>query len=263
MTNYEGTTDLAAALPEPVPNRARPPKIWGFWATAFWGFGAILIFGVGQLAAAILYALWPFDGPVSLRAVEGALTNIDQNGPAVAVVVVASVPCLLAFLAFAIARSRTRIADYLALKWPRRRDILIGVALLFALLAFDAMLAAFAGVETPSFMTGTFESGRASGFLPLLIFAFIVAAPVGEEVLFRGFLYRGFAAKLGVPVAILVTSALWAILHIQYEWFFVVQIVTLGVFFGGMRWKSGSTLLTILLHGLNNSLALLALAFSQ
>ena len=260
MTHYEGTTDLASALPDPVPTRDRAPKIWGAWATAFWGMGAILVFGAGQLAAAVAYIVWMHQVyPES----QITLADISTHGPIIAVVVLSSVPCLLAFLAFAIARSRTKIADYLALKWPRTRDILIGVAALFAVLAFEATLAALAGVETPIFMTGTFESGRDAGLLPLLFFAFMIAAPIGEETLFRGFLYRGFVAKLGVPVTIFVTAALWAVLHIQYDWFFVVQIVTLGVFFGWIRWKSGSTLLTIMLHSLNNGLALTALAFGQ
>ena len=65
------------------------------------------------------------------------------------------------------------------------------------------------------------------------------------------------------PITIVVTAVLWAILHIQYDWFFVVEIVTLGLFFGWMRWKSGSTLLTMMLHSLNNGLALVALTFGQ
>ena len=74
---------------------------------------------------------------------------------------------------------------------------------------------------------------------------------------------RGLVAKLGPSLTILITAALWALLHIQYEWFFIIEIVTLGIFLGWMRWKSGSTLLTIILHGTNNALALVALAFGQ
>ena len=69
-----------------------------------------------------------------------------------------------------------------------------------------------------------------------------------------------FLLTFGAPAAIAVTAVLWALLHIQYSWFFIVEIVTLGLFFGWMRWKSGSTLLTIALHATNNGLAMAALA---
>ncbi len=263
MTNYEGATDLSVSLPDPLPIPGRAPKIWGFWATALWGLGAILVFVVSQVATVVIYVLWPFDLLVSLQDLETALINVGQNGPAVAVIEAVSVSCLLSFLALAMAFSHTRIGDYLSLKWPRTRDILIGVAALFGVLALAAALAAVAGVETPSFMTGTFESSRDAGQLPFLFIAFLIAAPIGEEALFRGFLYRGFVGRLGVAGAIIVTAALWAILHIQYELFFVIPIVMLGLLLGWIRWKSDSTLLAIMLHSLNNGLALLVLALSQ
>jgi membrane protease YdiL (CAAX protease family) len=48
----------------------------------------------------------------------------------------------------------------------------------------------------------------------------------------------------------------WALLHAQYEWYFVAQIFVLGLFFGWLRWRSGSTLLTFLAHATINALAI-------
>ena len=52
--------------------------------------------------------------------------------------------------------------------------------------------------------------------------------------------------------AIIVISILWAVLHIQYDWTGVLQIFIIGLFLGWMRWRSGSLVLTFLLHALFN-----------
>jgi membrane protease YdiL (CAAX protease family) len=49
-----------------------------------------------------------------------------------------------------------------------------------------------------------------------------------------------------------VISVLWAALHVQYDWTGIAQIFVIGIFLGWMRWRSGSLLLTMLLHALFN-----------
>ncbi|HEV7601991.1 MAG TPA: CPBP family intramembrane glutamic endopeptidase [Bradyrhizobium sp.] len=50
----------------------------------------------------------------------------------------------------------------------------------------------------------------------------------------------------------MLTSAVWALMHGQYDGFVIVQIFASGLFFGWLRWRTGSTLLTIILHMLAN-----------
>jgi membrane protease YdiL (CAAX protease family) len=54
-----------------------------------------------------------------------------------------------------------------------------------------------------------------------------------------------------------VTALLWALSHAQYNLFFISQVFVLGLPLGWFRFKSGSTILTILLHGLLNLEAML------
>jgi membrane protease YdiL (CAAX protease family) len=112
-------------------------------------------------------------------------------------------------------------------------------------------------------MTETFRTAREAGMLPLFFFSFAVLAPVQEELFFRGFLYRGLGASIGPWPTIVLTSAVWAFFHLQYEWFFVAEIFLLGVTFGWLRMRSGSTILTMLLHGGMNALALLQIGSTQ
>ena len=84
----------------------------------------------------------------------------------------------------------------------------------------------------------------------------LLIAPLSEELTVRGFLYRGFASsRLGSAGAILLTSALWASIHVQYDWFFIGEVFVLGLILGWMRCRSGSTWLTVVLHGAYNLIA--------
>ena len=102
------------------------------------------------------------------------------------------------------------------------------------------------------------EIGAADGAVWLLVIAFCVAAPVSEEFFARGFLYRGWSESfLKVPGAILLSSLVWTGLHLQYDWFFFGQVFSIGLLFGWLRYRSNSTWLTVVLHGLNNFAATL------
>ena len=86
--------------------------------------------------------------------------------------------------------------------------------------------------------------------------ALIVAAPLGEEFLFRGFLLEGFRHPwLGTFGAVLLTSVLWAALHMQYVYFGIVMILAVGIFLGYCRLKTGSLWLCIWLHAFMNLVA--------
>jgi membrane protease YdiL (CAAX protease family) len=83
--------------------------------------------------------------------------------------------------------------------------------------------------------------------------AAIILAPAGEEVMFRGFLFRGWArSERSAWPAIVAISILWAVLHVQYDWAGMLQIFIVGLFLGWIRWRSASTLLTFALHALFN-----------
>jgi membrane protease YdiL (CAAX protease family) len=110
----------------------------------------------------------------------------------------------------------------------------------------------------PEFMTEIYVSSQEAGmfFAILLTITLIVLAPLGEEILFRGFLFRGLHAGLGPAGAILLTALTWAALHVQYNWLFMAQILFFGIVLGWIRWRSGSLLLVMLLHAIINLLAL-------
>ena len=121
------------------------------------------------------------------------------------------------------------------------------------MISFDLLTLAFGRDVVPSFMREAYLSARLAGSLPLFFLAVVVVAPITEEIAFRGFLFRGLSATwLGVGGTLVATSAAWAAMHVQYDWLTLAQIFLIGLVLGWLRWASGSTLLTIILHMLAN-----------
>jgi len=146
------------------------------------------------------------------------------------------------------------LSDYFALKWPTAHDLAFGIATLVVLIAAGDALLYLSGRDlVTAFQLQSYTTAAAAGWLPAMFAAAIVIAPAGEEVMFRGFLFRGWArSPRAVWPAIVAISILWAMLHIQYDWTGMLQIFIVGLFLGWMRWRSGSLVLTFLLHALFN-----------
>ena len=102
------------------------------------------------------------------------------------------------------------------------------------------------------------KSAMSDGVLWLAVLAFAVVAPLTEELLARGFLYRGWSESfLRVPGAIVLSSLVWTAMHVQYDLFFLGEVFSIGLVLGYVRYRSQSIWLTTLLHGLNNLAALI------
>ena len=104
-------------------------------------------------------------------------------------------------------------------------------------------------------LNGLLKPESLGGFI-LLFTAVVVIAPLGEELLFRGFLQQ-FLEKYWKDItrAILVTALFFAIIHMNPYWF--IQIYFLGIILGFLAWKTGSVLPPLILHGMNNGGAML------
>jgi membrane protease YdiL (CAAX protease family) len=242
------TLDPASPAVTILPAR-REPKIWGFWGTSLWGvFVFAALFG-GQLAV-VAYFLWDQGGPIDIT----SAIRIVGRGLTISLSVIMGLPAILLALWIAIRGTRTPFTDYLALRGASRKDFLIGlVGLVVIIMGWDLMSRLIGHEVEPGFMLDVLKSARADGALWLLVIALCVAAPVSEELLARGFLYRGWSESIvQVPGAIVLSSLVWTAMHMQYEWYFFGEVFCLGLWFGYLRYRSGSTWLTIVLHGLNN-----------
>jgi membrane protease YdiL (CAAX protease family) len=100
----------------------------------------------------------------------------------------------------------------------------------------------------------TVSEAQSQGTLYELLL-FVVASPLGEEMLFRGIAFRGLATRFGLAGALAVTAPLFSILHgkeIQ-----AAIMLFLGAFWGTLVGLTGSVWSGVLAHAANNLTVLL------
>lgn len=96
------------------------------------------------------------------------------------------------------------------------------------------------------------------GALPVQILLIVFAASISEEVLFRGYLFGGLREKLPRLAAALLSGAIFGGLHALTGISAVPPLIAFGFVLALLYEKTGSIVPGILLHMLNNSVALLA-----
>lgn len=245
---------LPETLTDPVaPVSAPEPRVWKFWGTSLWGLLIFIALFLGQGATIVILLLMQKE-PFSMSTFADSLTHVVTGGKALSLSVMTGLPGVLLAIWVATKLARQRFADYLALNRPSWKWLLIGAVSLAVLVEGWDLLSKATGREVmPGFMMGTLKAAQADNTLWLLVLAIVVAAPVTEEFFVRGFLYRGWSESfLRVPGAIILSSAVWTMMHLQYDWFFLGQVFTIGLLLGYLRYRSNSTWLTVVIHGLNN-----------
>lgn len=101
------------------------------------------------------------------------------------------------------------------------------------------------------------DIAKGFGALPFQIILIVIAAPVSEEVCFRGMLFGGLREKLPRIAAALVTGLIFGGLHAVTGVSAVPPLMLFGFLLCLLYEKTGSIVPGILLHVLNNSIALL------
>jgi len=95
------------------------------------------------------------------------------------------------------------------------------------------------------------------GAIPVQVLLIVVAAPVSEELCFRGMLYGGLREKMPRLAAALLAGVVFGGLHALVGVTAVPPLMLFGVILSLLYEKTGSIVPGILLHMLNNSIALL------
>lgn len=90
-----------------------------------------------------------------------------------------------------------------------------------------------------------------------LLLVFVIAAPVLEEAVFRGYLFKAWRSSfLGLWGTLLLTSALFTLLHAgQYPGILLGMLFVFSMLLGLARERSGSLYVPVALHALNNLIA--------
>ena len=215
----------------------------------FWGFGEVFA-TVGVFLASlflIVIALRPWLGADVQR---GSWTVVEE-----------AVAYALAFGALKVLFSRYDQPLLASLGWKRSPFPAQGLAITGFLLAGVVVLLEFA-LQTPEVHT-PFEKLLSDPVSRVTIAIFgVSAAPVVEELLFRGFLQPLLVSSLGVLPGILTTASIFGAMHLAQNaalWQSFVLITVVGFVLGVVRHISGSTKASAIVHIAYNTLPFFAL----
>jgi hypothetical protein len=235
----------AAYLPPPPPPIVPPaPRALGIWRALGWLVLAVIAALAGPFLYGIIVGVWNLSHPAQPMLVPGAHDLLLSS-----IVFAAMLAGFFAVIVVACRHSGWRPVDYLALTRPHDAFVRLGVVAFVVPLAVS-LAAAFISAGNDS------DLPKPGLELLLLMIGIMVVAPIAEELIFRGFLYRAVAeSRLGVVVAIVLTALVWASLHTDKSWLGMADTFFAGLVWGWLRWRTQSTLVTIAVHALNNLVA--------
>jgi membrane protease YdiL (CAAX protease family) len=130
-----------------------------------------------------------------------------------------------------------------ALKWM--------LAAIGAYLVFAALYAGLFGTPEQEDIAESF------GAVPIQIVLIVIAAPVSEEICFRGMLFGGLRRRLPRLAAALISALIFGALHALTGISAVPPLIAFGFILALLYEKTGSIVPGIVLHMLNNSVALI------
>ena len=223
--------------------------------------GMVVVFFISQLLG--IYIAGKLLLPTAESTTLGDIFFFGSNdGTVVSISIMIGCVLLIAISALVIRMRGGNLKQYLALT-PFSLAVGMGMIGLLLLFMIGSQALTYVLDKSPlAFVDPLYQSVSS---VWLLIFAMVIVAPIYEELIFRGLLWSAIAEQFaassdtehrGAMVASLVTSLIFAVIHLQYGLYEISTIVVLALLFCYARIKSGSLILPILLHIINNGAAM-------
>lgn len=131
---------------------------------------------------------------------------------------------------------------------------LVGVGITLIVVLTQMMIQTSAGGTPPPPPSNPILDLIGSGNVMVIVFIVTLAtiwAPITEELVFRGALFRHMRARVAWPIAALLSAILFAYMH-SYGPLMVAPLIALGLMFAFMREWRGSIIAPITAHFLHN-----------
>jgi membrane protease YdiL (CAAX protease family) len=252
---------------EPVPVVVARPPHPNFWWGSLWSIGFFLFLN-GMLVASLcaLVVLKAALGPDP----QGYLKSLAPHGDASQELIALLAPAYLVAELASVALAWGVVRLVVGRDWKRRLSVqppsagqlVLAIAGLPALLTVPGVVHALAAKVLPSL--GNLEANQQLfGAWPLWfsVFAIGVLPGIGEELWCRGFLGRGFVGHYGWLSGVLLTSLWFGLLHVDPP--YIVATFAMGIWLHYVYVTTRSLPLSMGLHALNNSLAVIFAKYEE
>jgi membrane protease YdiL (CAAX protease family) len=263
--------------PEPVASRVPGPGLPEALLWSFGVFGAHVVVGIVLLSVIVTAELIKLlVNGATLDDLQRELARVDLISGSSLLMFVGGEQ-LLVLLATLIAvglRFSGRVLPTLNLSAPRALHVLLIAGLMLPLSILSGELyrvVHYAWVQLTELapLLSLFDAANSveamrelsqSASLPLLVLVIAVGPAIGEELVFRGVIGRGLVARWGILPGVLITSFLFAAVHLHPA--HVLAVVPLGIAMHLIYLATRSFWAPMLLHFLNNAWATVATKLS-
>jgi len=234
---------------------------WGTVGTLIWSTIIAFVFLLTQTIAIRVYIGFVY-GKMEVNEYAGLMSDLQYNGYVLSLCTFTTLfICSGLILGIIKLKKGTRIKDYLGLYSVKPKTIFFWLSItIFCIILSDALASALGRPIVPEFVVRVYSSIDRVWVLWLAV---LVAAPVFEEIFFRGFIFRGLSSSFIGPIgAIIISSVAWSAIHLQYDLYEIASIFVIGLVLGTARFVSGSVILTIGLHSFASLVATIETALT-
>jgi membrane protease YdiL (CAAX protease family) len=138
------------------------------------------------------------------------------------------------------------------------RAILFALAAILIVALITFMIESMLGEPLDNPQVGMLAPGSSSVVSTIVMLVLVaVVAPIAEELLFRGVVYRWIAERFGMWTGLLVSSLIFSCVHGILA--LILPLFVVGCLLAWLYEKSGSVLPCIVMHGVFNGMMLLGL----
>ena len=135
-------------------------------------------------------------------------------------------------------------------------SILVGIAFTVVTDEIDRIVQLF--FPMPEILRNAIEESlkiQSTSDLIIIIISAVFLAAIVEEMLFRGFVQTSFEYHFDVTKAVMSSALIFTIVHFNPWW--AIQVMIIGIILGVMAWKSNSIIPSMIVHLINNGIALI------
>lgn len=234
-------------------------KSWsGFWSGLIWyavGYFCIIATQLVAIIALMIIEVVQSGSELS----EARIQESFLDGDALSISFIIFLPLILGILSFVVKiRRRQPLFSYLGFKVVSKAVLAKWVSTAVALL----IIAYICGLifNRPPFPEWIIKAYASTDIVWLFLLTITVLGPVAEELLYRGYIIKVWANSIVGPIfGTLLLSVLWAVTHLQYDFYDMAWIVILGIVLCMSRLSTKSIYPAMIIHIGWNAVSTLAL----
>ena len=220
---------------------------WGIWEVVW--IAVVALVAIGLLSTAALGLALRFGGPP-----RPLTADLARNARVVVPAQFAAYLVVIAYMVWLVRSRGQRFWAAIRWQWPQSTWfgwMALGVALALLVQSASALLPIPKSLPIDRYFRDMLGAYMMAGFG-------LTFAPLVEELFFRGFLYPALARRWGLAAGVVVTSALFAMIHasqLAHAWAPLLLLFFVGIVLTVVRARTHSVATTLLIHvGYNGTL---------